>query len=158
MRQHNTGIRVFLPLVFLLVCQACFLTVRAQIKVYINTDLEGISGIYKFDQTRQKENPLNMLACEYFMGDVAAVVRGLRDAGVTEIVVLDGHGSQAVIPHLMEPGAKYVTGLPRPGPGNLTGLDSSYTGIIMLGFHAMMGTPDLIDTLLFQEQLRTSGL
>ena len=142
MRQHNTGIRVFLPLVFLLVCQACFLTVRAQIKVYINTDLEGISGIYKFDQTRQKENPLNMLACEYFMGDVAAVVRGLRDAGVTEIVVLDGHGSQAVIPHLMEPGAKYVTGLPRPGPGNLTGLDSSYAGIIMLGFHAMMGTPD----------------
>jgi D-amino peptidase len=74
------------------------------------------------------------------MGDIAAVVRGLRDAGATEIVVLDGHGSQAVVPHLMEPGAKYVTGLPRPGV--LWGLDRSFAGIVMLGYHAMMGTPD----------------
>ena len=76
------------------------------------------------------------------MGDLAAVVRGLRDGGATEIVILDGHGSQAVLPHLMEPGAKYITGLPRPGAGNLTDLDSSYTGMVLLGFHAMMGTPD----------------
>jgi D-aminopeptidase len=48
------------------------------------------------------------------VGDVAAVVRGLRDGGTTEVVVLDGHGSQCVILHLMEPGAKYITGLPRP--------------------------------------------
>jgi D-amino peptidase len=113
-----------------------------QLKIYVNTDLEGISGVFKFNQTREKDTPLNIQACEYFMGDVAAVVKGLRDAGVSEIVVLDGHGSQAVIPHLMEPGAKYVTGLPRTGVGNLTGLDSSFDGIIMLGFHAMMGTPD----------------
>lgn len=114
----------------------------AQLKIYINTDLEGISGVYKFEQTRMKGTPLNNQACEYFMDDIAAVVRGLRDAGVSEIVVLDGHGSQAVIPHMMESGAKYITGVPRPGAGNLTGLDSSYDGIIMLGFHAMMGTPD----------------
>jgi D-amino peptidase len=76
------------------------------------------------------------------MGDVAAVVRGLRNGGATEVVVLDGHGSQAVIPHLMEPGAKYITGRPRPGAGNLTGLDSSFAGMVLLGFHAMMGTPD----------------
>jgi D-amino peptidase len=42
----------------------------------------------------------------------------------------------------MVSGAKYITGNPRPGVGNLTDLDSSYAGIIMLGFHAMMGTPD----------------
>jgi D-amino peptidase len=114
----------------------------AQLKIYINTDLEGISGVFKFDQTRQKDTPLNIQACEYFMGDVAAVVHGLRDAGVTEIIVLDGHGSQAVIPHLMVPGAKYITGRPRPGAGNLSELDKSFSGMIMLGFHAMMGTPD----------------
>jgi D-amino peptidase len=74
------------------------------------------------------------------MGDVAAVVRGLRNAGASEIVVLDGHGSQAVVPHLMAPGAKYITGLPRPG--FLLGLDKSYSGMILLGYHAMMGTPD----------------
>jgi D-amino peptidase len=114
----------------------------AQMKIYVNTDLEGISGVFKFDQTREKDTPLNIQACEYFMGDVAAVVRGLRDGGATEIVVLDGHGSQAVIPHLMEPGAKYITGKPRPGAGNLSALDSSFAGMVLLGFHAMMGTPD----------------
>jgi len=114
----------------------------AQIRIYVNTDLEGISGVFKFDQTREKDTPLNIQACEYFMGDLAAVVRGLRDGGATEIVVLDGHGSQAVIPHLMEPGARYITGRPRPGAGNLSGLDSSFAGMVMVGFHAMMGTPD----------------
>jgi len=109
-------------------------------KIYINTDLEGISGVFKFDQTRVKDSPLNIQACEYFMGDLAAVIRGLRDGGAKEIVVLDGHGSQAILPHLMVPGAVYITGLPRPGI--LTGLDSTYAGMVMLGFHAMKGTPD----------------
>lgn len=116
--------------------------VNAQLKIYVNTDLEGISGVFKFAQTREKDTPLNIQACEYFMGDLAAVIRGLRDAGATEIVVLDGHGSQAVIPHLMEPGATYITGRPRPGAGNLTRLDSTFAGMVMVGFHAMMGTPD----------------
>lgn len=116
--------------------------VIAQIKIYINTDLEGISGVYKFAQTREKGTPLNIQACEYFMGDLAAVIRGLRDGGATEIVVLDGHGNQAIIPHLMIPGATYVTGKPRPGVANLTGLDESFSAMVMLGFHAMMGTAD----------------
>jgi D-amino peptidase len=119
-----------------------FSPLYSQIKIYVNTDLEGISGVFKFAQTREKDTPLNIQACEYFMGDVAAVVRGLKDGGATEIVVLDGHGSQCVIPHLMEPGAKYITGKPRPGAANLSVLDSSFAGMVLLGFHAMMGTPD----------------
>ncbi|MCR4415021.1 MAG: M55 family metallopeptidase, partial [Thermoguttaceae bacterium] len=110
-------------------------------KIYVNTDLEGASGVYKFAQTREPGTPQNREACEYLMGDIAAVVRGLRDAGVHEVVVLDGHGTQAVVPHLMVPGAKYITGTPRPG-GPLCGLDASFSGMVMLGFHAMMGTPD----------------
>ena len=116
--------------------------VSAQLKIYVNTDLEGISGVFKFAQTRQKDTPLNIQACEYFMEDIAAVVRGLRDGGATEVVILDGHGSQAVIPHHMIPGAKYITGRPRPGAGNLTDLDNSFAGMVMVGFHAMMGTAD----------------
>jgi D-amino peptidase len=114
-------------------------TAVAQIKIYVNTDLEGASGVYKFAQTREPDTPLNREAREYFMGDLAAVVRGLRDGGATEILVYDGHGTQAFIPHLMEPGAKYATGKPKP---ELWGLDKTYAGLVMLGFHAMMGTPD----------------
>jgi D-amino peptidase len=121
---------------------ACFIPrlAAAPLRIYIVTDLEGASGVYQFAQTREPESPLGEKAKEYLMGDIAAVVRGLRVAGATDIVVLDGHGSQAFVPHLMEPGAKYITGKPRPGP--LTGLDESFAGLIQLGAHAMMGTPD----------------
>ena len=109
-----------------------------QKKIYVITDLEGISGVYKFTQTRETNTPLALQAREFFMGDVAAVVRGLRDGGATEIVVLDGHGNQALLPELMAPGAKYITGRPRPGP--FPGLDATYAGLVCLGFHAMKGT------------------
>ncbi len=109
-------------------------------KIYIMTDLEGVSGVYKFAQTREKDSPLNIQACEYFMGDLAAVVRGLRDGGATEIIIIDGHGNRAMIPHLMVPGAKYVTGV--SSTGIAYGLDKSFAGLVQFGAHAMMGTAD----------------
>jgi D-amino peptidase len=129
-------------LIVLLLVFVCFAaTVSAKpLRIYIVTDLEGASGVYKFAQTREPGNPLGETAKEYLMGDIAAVVKGLRSANVFDIVILDGHGSQAFVPHLMAPGAKYITGKPRPGP--LTGLDDSFDGLIQLGAHAMMGTPD----------------
>ncbi len=131
-----------LNLTTLLLVLACFIPRAAAkpLRIYIVTDLEGASGVYKFAQTREPGNPLGEKAKEYLMGDIAAVVRGLRAANVDEIVLLDGHGSQAFVPHLMEPGAKYITGKPRPGP--LTGLDESFDALIQLGAHTMMGTPE----------------
>ncbi|HOW39229.1 MAG TPA: M55 family metallopeptidase [Bacteroidales bacterium] len=128
----------FVTVILMLFTLSAMLT--AQKKIYIMTDLEGVSGVFKFAQTREKDTPLNIQACEYFMQDLAAVVRGLRDGGATEILIIDGHGSQAVIPLMMEPGAKYVTGLPRPG--HLWGLDSTFAGLVQFGSHAMMGTAD----------------
>jgi D-amino peptidase len=112
----------------------------AQKKIYILTDLEGVSGVFKFGQTREKDSPPNIQACEYFMDDLSAVIRGLRAGGATEILVVDGHGNQCVIPHMMEPGVKYVTGVPRPDA--LWGLDESFDGMVQFGAHAMMGTSD----------------
>ena len=129
--------------IFLVAWLAVFATWNAdaaQRKIYVVTDLEGISGVYKFTQTRETDTPLARQAREFFMGDLAAVVQGLRAGGATEIVVLDGHGNQALLPELMAPGAKYITGLPRPE--TFPALDSTYAGVVFLGFHAMMGTPD----------------
>ncbi|MDH5397207.1 MAG: M55 family metallopeptidase [Cyclobacteriaceae bacterium] len=145
MKDDNTSINLIRRLIqpwSLVIFLSIVNPLNAQMKIYINTDLEGISGVFQFAQTREKGTALNVQACEYFMGDLAAVIKGLQAGGATEIVVLDGHGNQAIIPHLMVPGATYVTGKPRPGVANLTGLDESFAGMVMLGFHAMMGTPD----------------
>ncbi|MBU4198841.1 MAG: M55 family metallopeptidase [Verrucomicrobia bacterium] len=109
-------------------------------KIFIVTDLEGASGVFKFGQVREKQNPLFHEAMEYLMGDIAAVVKGLREAGVKDIAVLDGHnGGNNFIPHLMVSGARYVTGAP---PCRKWGLDASCDGLILLGYHAMWGTKD----------------
>jgi D-amino peptidase len=109
-------------------------------KVFIMTDLEGASGVYRFAQTREPDPLLGERAKEYLMEDIRHVVRGLRAGGATEILVVDGHGSGAFVPHLMEPGAKYMVGRPLPGRG--FGLDATYVGLVQVGAHAMMGTSD----------------
>lgn len=110
-------------------------------KIYIMTDLEGASGVFKFAQTRDMAAPLFREAMEYLMGDIAAVVKGLRESGVRNITVFDGHnGGNNFIPQLMEPGAEYLTG----GPASTKDweLDKTCDGLILLGFHAMAGTED----------------
>ncbi len=132
--------RILLRTTFPLILAAVLAGPAAAQKIYIVTDLEGASGVYHFGQTREKGSPANLKACEFLMGDIAAVVRGLRAGGAKEILLLDGHGNQAFLPELMAPGAKYITGQPRPNP--LYGLDDSFAGLVMLGLHAMNGTPD----------------
>jgi D-amino peptidase len=134
--------RQFRLLTVLIILMLCSRPISAQTKIYVITDLEGISGVFSFDQAWVKGTPLNLEACEFFMNDVAAVVSGLRDGGATDVIILDGHGDQAVLPRMMVPGANYITGQGKPGPGALWGLDSSYAGVVLLGFHAMRGTPD----------------
>ena len=62
----------------------------AEIKIYINTDLEGASGVFKFEQTREVDTPLNREAREYFMGNLAAVVRGCATAGPLRLWSMKG--------------------------------------------------------------------
>lgn len=107
-------------------------------KIYIITDLEGASGVYKWSQIDNKDDELNKKACEYYMKDLEAVIKGFKEGGAKEIFVFDAHGLQIIIPELMTPGVKYLTGHPRPE--GLLGLDSTYDGVALIGFHAMEGT------------------
>ncbi len=110
-------------------------------KIYIVTDLEGVTGVFKFAQTREKGTPEFHEAMRLLMGDIAAVAEGLRQGGATEILVLDGHdGGDNFIPECMVAGVQYVTG--RPRPALLQELDRSFAGVVLLGLHAMNGTPD----------------
>ena len=109
-------------------------------RIYVTTDLEGVSGVWRFAQTRDRTSSLYVQAVEYMMGDIAALVQGLREAGASKIIVVDGHGGgDNFIPHLMAPGASYITGRPRK---RSEGMDKTFDGMVMLGYHAMKGTVD----------------
>jgi D-amino peptidase len=111
------------------------------VKIYINTDLEGVTGVYKFEQTLNRDGWEYREAVRLLMGDITAVVEGLKQAGVSEVYALDGHGGGGnFVSEFMVPGVKYITGQPRGGPAY--GLNESFDGCILLGYHAMHGTPD----------------
>ena len=110
-------------------------------KIYVCTDLEGATGVYSFAQTRERGAPENLEAIRLLMGDIAAVAEGLKEAGVEEVYVRDGHGGgDNFIPRHMIPGIRYVTG--RAGWGPINVLDDSFDGAVLLGYHAMNGTAD----------------
>jgi D-amino peptidase len=109
-------------------------------KIYIGTDLEGISGVTTFDQTRNSDGPLYQSARHLLMGDINAAVQGCLDGGASHICVMDGHGRPLnVIPEEMHPGADFICGY---GSGLAAELDATFACGILVGCHAMAHTPD----------------
>jgi D-amino peptidase len=110
-------------------------------KVYIVTDLEGISGITHWDQTRDFTTLLYQEARHLLTAEVAACVQGCLDGGADEIIVNDGHGGGFnLVPEELHPGASYVTGMGRPDSHPC--LDETVDALVLLGYHAMNGTVD----------------
>ncbi len=94
-------------------------------KLLVLTDLEGVGGIVRSDQTKIKtlateENyAYYQEARRLQIGEVNAAVQGALDGGATEIVVWDGHsaGFNFLVEEL-HPGAEYVIGGGYRGSGS----------------------------------------
>jgi len=115
-------------------------------KVMIATDMEGIGGIFTSDQTGKKTRRTDenydywMEARRLLTAEVNAAVEGAKWGGCDEVVVWDGHssGSNFVVEDL-HPDGEYIIGT---GYRDWFPLDASYSGLALLGFHAMAGTPN----------------
>ena len=107
-------------------------------KVYIETDLEGVSGVYRFEQSREYGTPANTEARHLLMGEVNAAVAGAFDGGATRVVVRDGHdGSKSFFPEQLDERAEMIMG--KFSPYDLV-LRQGFDAAILLGFHAMSHT------------------
>lgn len=113
-------------------------------KVFVLVDMEGITGVCLENHTTGG-TPEYEQARRWMTQDVNACVQGALDAGATEITVLDGHGTNNfynLIYEDLHEGAEYIEGTPHGW--YITGLDSSYDCMLMLGMHAMAGTPQAV--------------
>lgn len=116
---------------------------KSKLKVFISVDMEGISGIVHSDQTTSG-------TAEYAAGrkwmaqDVNAAVEGALEAGATEVVVNDSHGSMRNIdPDDLHPRAILISGSPKP-LSMMQGIDASFAACLLIGYHAKAGTEDAI--------------
>jgi D-amino peptidase len=109
-------------------------------RVFISTDLEGISGVTLPAQVRPSGGEMYQQARHLLMGDINAAVQGCVDAGATTIRVMDGHGIPLnVIPEEMHPAAEFICGR----GWNLTAdLYENIDAALLVGYHAMNRTLD----------------
>jgi len=107
-------------------------------KVYIHTDLEGVSGVDNYDMiqpTHARYEESRMRLTE----DVNAAAAGAFDGGATHVAVLDSHGS-GVDNIIWDKVDKRASREPRKSGRWWANLDASYNVTFFVGAHAMAGT------------------
>jgi D-amino peptidase len=83
------------------------------VKVFVISDMEGIAGIVRPEQTNAGE-ALYEEGRKLYTQEINAAVRGAKGGGATEIVVMDCHGAgkgynfNSLLPEDLEPDCEYV--------------------------------------------------
>ncbi len=112
-----------------------------KLKVYIMTDLEGVSGVQAFDE-RANMGPDELARLQLWRrlltGEVNAAIEGAFAAGATEIVVRDGHAGDAIDVERIDPRVRVIHG--KEYPTWCCGLDETFDAMFSIGAHAMAGT------------------
>ena len=136
------NLRSIRPLIIAMFFAVCTLTAFAQApktkKVFMITDMEGVSGILDSDmQCLPYKSPRWEESHKLLTGEVNAAVDGLLLGGATDVVVWDGHDSSQSLSVLdIHPKARLLAGVPI---SPTLELDPSYSAVIFIGQHAMAG-------------------
>lgn len=111
-------------------------------RVYVMTDLEGISGIYCREQVLENESRYDE-GRSFITEDINACVKALKAAGVDEVYVHDCHGRGMSLQwEAADPLADgYICG--KGGETRYIEL-AKCDAVILLGYHAMAGTKDAV--------------
>ncbi|MCX7918023.1 MAG: M55 family metallopeptidase [bacterium] len=114
-------------------------------KIFIATDLEGISGLCSEDQTFSSTGREYELARKYMAEDVNAAVEGaLSVAQNAQVIVNDGHGrGYNMFIQDLHPAVELFSGELRQF--GLDGLDKSVDLMFLIGYHAMSGSEGLLN-------------
>jgi D-amino peptidase len=115
------------------------------VRVHVIGDIEGVAGVVKWGQTGG-DLPLYQEARRLYTEEINASVRGAKAAGATEIVVMDCHGAggdytfNSLLPDLLEPDCEFV--VQNEWTEYTEFLEQGCDAALLVGMHAMAGTPD----------------
>ena len=109
------------------------------------SDIEGVAGIVKWAQTGGDQT-LYHEARKLYTEEINAAVRGAKAAGAKEIVVMDCHGAggdytfNSLLPAELDPDCEFV--VQSEWTEYTEFLEEGCDAALMVGMHAMAGTPD----------------
>jgi D-amino peptidase len=114
-------------------------------RIHIISDMEGVAGIVRPEQTAAGED-LYEEGRKLYTEEINAAVRGAKQAGAEEIVVMDHHGAgkafsfNSLVPDLLDPACEYV--VQSSWTEYTEFLEAGCDACLLVGMHAMAGTPD----------------
>ena len=114
-------------------------------RVHVISDMEGVAGIVKWEQTTGGE-PLYEEGRRLYTEEINAAVRGAKAAGATEIVVMDCHGAgkgwtfNSLLPEALDPDCEYV--VQEEWTEYTDFLEQGCDAALFVGMHARAGTRD----------------
>ena len=110
-------------------------------KYMVRCDIEGVSGVVSFEQAEPGKREF-AFGQRMFMADLLALLDGLKAGGADEVVIYDEHYyGRNIDLDALPPFASAICGKPPYRADWAGGLDASFAGVILLGFHSKFGTP-----------------
>lgn len=114
------------------------------LKVFISVDMEGIAGVVTSAECGSSGSDYGYFR-RIMSREANAAVLGAFDAGATEVVVRDSHGSaRNILPDMLDPRARLIRDWSGGPQGMMEGLDETFDAVVFIGYHARAGTPDAI--------------
>lgn len=106
-----------------------------RLKIYISADMEGVVGVVSDAQLSPDGFEYERFR-RFMTAEVNACIEAAREAGATDILVSDSHGNgQNLLIEMLPDDVMVVRSWPRP-LGMMEGIDESFDGVILLGYHA----------------------
>ncbi|HBG23808.1 MAG TPA: hypothetical protein DDX10_01810 [Rikenellaceae bacterium] len=115
-------------------------TDKKGLKVMIQVDFEGVTGVVNFDEIYPGHSHFERNT-RILTNEINAAVEGAAAAGATTIIVRDGHaGNINVDPLLLDKRAMLTRGrLPGTPHTMVLGIDSTFDALLFIGAHARAG-------------------
>lgn len=113
-------------------------------KFMIRCDMEGVSGVVDYEQSTPGSSEFHV-GQAMLMSDLSALATGLNESGADEIWIYDEHycGRNVDLGALPE-NCFVICGKPPYRKDWAGGLDATFNGLILLGFHSKNSTGELL--------------
>lgn len=109
-------------------------------KYYIAVDCEGPACAVGAAGRRLAETDNYRFVCRQATREADAAARALFDAGAERVIVWDAHGTGVNLDYdALDPRCEILLGAGHQG--RFVGMDSSFTAVLFIGYHAMGGAP-----------------
>ena len=114
-------------------------------RIHVISDIEGVAGIVRRGQVGG-DLPLYQEARRLYTEEINAAVRGAKSAGAKEILVMDCHGAggdydfNSLVADLLDPDCEFV--VQSAWTEYTAFLEEGCDAALLVGMHAMAGTPD----------------